>query len=124
MAGNKAISSGNRVEKQKQNNCDELIRGFHKKLNIECKTETPSEVNLDYASTSTALILYKVPSLPSFTEKFPQEIMKSLRLCPSIPQNQTLLFPKSHFNIETVFQVQVGKNSEKLDESINETVLD
>ena len=98
----KGISSGSRIHKRQ---CfDELTSNFHKKLKLDDEKDVEKESEIEYGSTSNALILYKNPASPVNVETIPKYIMEELKKSSTALIIEPIFIPKKHLSIETIFK--------------------
>jgi hypothetical protein len=115
MKESRPISSGSRVNKQQ--NYEEFIRNFHKKLKIG---DGPHESNATPANvTVTALIPYKKSIETSISNA-----LKNFDTTPNF-QNVPFIIPRNHLKIEQMFhEKEIVKRDFEIDEKEDKMILD
>lgn len=114
------ISPGNRVIKRQ--NCDELIRNFHKKLKIEDDNKEIVPIPLKQ-HTSTALVMYKNPSTPLTPNNIPKGLLKNMDT-QLISSSDSILISSNYLKMEHLFDPGIEKKEVKIDDEGSEMVLD
>lgn len=120
MKEGRIIPSGIRVKKQQ--NYEDFIRSFHKKLKIgdgqhESDTTASNE-------TITALIPYKNPIKTSVSNTVSNDFFNTFDKPPAF-QNQPFIIPRNHLKIEQMFHdKEIVKSDIDIDEKEDKMILD
>lgn len=114
------ISAGNRVKKRQ--NCDELIRNFHKKLKIGDDNKESEPIPLKQ-QPSKALVIYKNPSIPLTSTNIPKDLLKNIDT-QLISSSESILISSNYLKMEHLFDPGTEKKEIKIDDEGSEMVLD